>query len=269
MTATNWSLPLITDTIVNYTAEFAARDVSAMTKMRSSLTADTNIPTGAIRWNDTNFNWESWSGTAWSALATLYGISISGNAATASAVAWGGISSKPTTIAGYGITDIGATYATISSLSAYATTSSLSAYLTTSAYTTAIANYATLAAPALTGNATIDAIKIGYRNVPQNIQSGAYTFVLTDNGKHIYSANAGAQALTLPLNASVAFDIGTAITVVNNGTTAISFTTTGATVYKAGTSAAWASGGTLAIRGLATLMKVATDTWFISGAGLS
>lgn len=111
MSGTNWSNPVVTDTIVNYTAGFAARDVSAMTQMRSSLTADTNIPTSAIRWNDTNFNWESWSGSAWTALATTYGISISGNAATASAVAWSGISSKPTTISGYGITDINSTYA--------------------------------------------------------------------------------------------------------------------------------------------------------------
>lgn len=134
---------------------------------------------------------------------------------------------------------------------------------------TLLAGKAPLAAPALTGAATIDGISIGYRNVPQNIQSGAYTLALTDNGKHIYSANAGAQAITLPTNAVAAFPIGAAITIVNNGTTAISFTTTGTVVYKAGTSAAWASGGTLAIRGLATLLKVATNTWFISGAGLS
>lgn len=260
MSATNWSSPVITDTIVNYNAYLQARDVSAMTQMRSALSADTNIPVSAIRWNDANLNWESWSGTAWAALATLYGISISGNAATASAVAWGGITAKPTTIAGYGITDIGLTYAT---------TSSLSAYLTTSAYSASIANYAPLAAPPLTGNATIDGIKLGYRNVPQNIQSSAYTLVLADNGKHIYSANTGAQTITVPLNSAVAFDIGTAVTIVNNGTTAMSFTTTGLTVYKAGTSTAWASGNTLSIRGLCTLMKVATDTWFISGAGLS
>ena len=63
--------------------------------------------------------------------------------------------------------------------------------------------------------------------------------------------------------------VGTAITVVNNGTTAITFTTTGVTVYKAGTSAAWASGGTVAVRGMVTWLKVDTNTWFVSGAGLS
>ena len=56
---------------------------------------------------------------------------------------------------------------------------------------------------------------------------------------------------------------------VNNGTTAITVTTTGLTVYKAGTPTAWATGNTLGVRGMATLLKVGTDTWFISGAGLS
>jgi hypothetical protein len=108
-----------------------------------------------------------------------------------------------------------------------------------------------------------------YSRVAQNAQNGNITLALTDSSKHIYSKNTGAQTITVPTNASVAFPIGTAITIVNNGTTAITFTTTSLTVYKAGTSTAWASGGTLAVRGLVTLLKVETDTWFISGAGLS
>ena len=39
--------------------------------------------------------------------------SCSGNAATASAVAWSGVTSKPTTISGYGITDAGISSGTI------------------------------------------------------------------------------------------------------------------------------------------------------------
>jgi hypothetical protein len=121
----------------------------------------------------------------------------------------------------------------------------------------------------ITATGTIAADTIGYRGLPINTQSGAYTFAQSDAGKHVFSSNAGAQTLTVPTNASVAIAVGTAITVVNNGTTAITFTTTGTTVYKAGTSTAWASGGTLAVRGLCTWLKVATDTWFVNGAGLS
>ena len=121
----------------------------------------------------------------------------------------------------------------------------------------------------VTATGTIAATSIGYRGIPQNAQSGNYTFALSDAGKHIYSTNSGAQTMTVPTNASVALPIGTAVTLVNNGTTAITFTTTSTTVYKAGTSAAWASGGTLGLRGMVTWLKVGTDTWFVSGAGLS
>lgn len=135
-------------------------------------------------------------------------------------------------------------------------------------------SYASTITPAtLSANRTVtlpDAtFTVGYQDIPQNAQSGAYTFAASDAGKHVYSTNSGAQTLTVPTNASVSIAVGTAITVVNNGTTAITFTTTGTTVYKAGTSTAWASGGTLAVRGMATWLKVATDTWFVSGTGLS
>jgi len=121
----------------------------------------------------------------------------------------------------------------------------------------------------VTATGTIAANTIGYRGIPQNAQSSAYQFDLPDAGKHVYSTNTGAQTITIPTNATTAIPVGTAITVVNNGTTAISFTTTGTTVYKAGTSTAWASGGTLGVRGMATFMKVDTNTWFVSGSGLS
>ena len=42
----------------------------------------TNIPTNTIRWNATNAYWEKYNGTSWAALAAPYAISISGNAAT-------------------------------------------------------------------------------------------------------------------------------------------------------------------------------------------
>ena len=103
--------------------------------------------------------------------------------------------------------------------------------------------------------------------VTQNIQSGAYTLALTDIGKHVYSTNAGAQTITVPTNASVAFPVGSAITLVNNGTTAITISTTGITLYQAGT--ANTGNRTLGTKGVATLLKVATDTWFVSGAGLT
>ena len=111
------------------------------------------------------------------------------------------------------------------------------------------------------------AFAIGYLAIPQNAQSGNYTLVLIDGGKHIYSTNSGAQSITIPTNASVAFPIGTALTIVNNGTTAITIVTTSLTVYQAGTTNT--GNRTLATKGIATCLKVANDTWFISGAGIT
>ena len=111
------------------------------------------------------------------------------------------------------------------------------------------------------------AFAIGYRDIPQNIQSSNYTLVLIDGGKHIYSTNSGAQSITIPTNASVAFPIGTAFTIVNNGTTSITIVTTSLTVYQAGTTNT--GNRTVATKGVATCLKVATDTWFVSGAGVS
>ena len=111
------------------------------------------------------------------------------------------------------------------------------------------------------------AFAIGYLAIPQNAQSSNYTLVLIDGGKHIYSTNSGAQSITIPTNSSVAFPIGTALTIVNNGTTAITIVTTSLTVFQAGTTNT--GNRTVATKGVATCLKVATDTWFISGAGVS
>jgi len=111
------------------------------------------------------------------------------------------------------------------------------------------------------------AFAIGYLAIPQNAQSSNYTLVLIDGGKHIYSTNSGAQSITIPTNASVAFPIGTALTIVNNGTTAITIVTTSLTVYQAGTTNT--GNRTLATKGVATCLKVDTNTWFVSGAGIT
>ena len=59
---------------------------------------------------------------------------------------------------------------------------------------------------------------VGYKNIPQNSQSAAYTLILADAGKHIYhpSADTTARTWTIPANSSVAFPIGTAITFDND-----------------------------------------------------
>jgi hypothetical protein len=130
----------------------------------------------------------------------------------------------------------------------------------------ALSGVATLSSGSTISDGTT-AFSIGYLNIPQNAQSGNYTLALTDNGKHVYSANSGTQTITVPTNASVAFPVGTALTIVNNGTTSITISTTSITMYQAGTTNT--GNRTVATKGIATLLKVGTDTWFISGSGVS
>lgn len=116
------------------------------------------------------------------------------------------------------------------------------------------------------GSSTSAVTGLGYLGMPQDAQSSGYTLALSDAGKHVYYTG-GAATLTVPTNGSVALPVGTVITVINNGTGSLTIGTTSLTVYFAGT--ALTGNRTLATKGMATLIKVATDTWFISGVGLS
>jgi hypothetical protein len=109
---------------------------------------------------------------------------------------------------------------------------------------------------------------VGFKNIPQNAQTGSYTLVLADSGKHIYHAvAAGAATYTIPANSSVAYPIGTAITFVNMSTTSISIAITTDTMYlaKDGTTGT----RTLANYGSATALKLTSTTWLISGSALT
>jgi hypothetical protein len=95
---------------------------------------------------------------------------------------------------------------------------------------------------------------------PQNIQSGNYTLVLADAGKHIYSANTGAQTLTIPTNASVAFPVGSLITIVNMGSNKILLSASGVSVIPNGSITALPS-AQIPSGTSVQLLKTATNTW--------
>lgn len=118
-------------------------------------------------------------------------------------------------------------------------------------------------------NLTWNSLNVGFREVPQNSQSGNYTCVLTDNGKHIlHPSGAGAgDTFTIPANASVAYPLGAVLTFVNRDSNAVSIAITTDTMYFAGT--ATTGTRTLAQNGVATAIKVESTVWIISGTGLS
>lgn len=106
-------------------------------------------------------------------------------------------------------------------------------------------------------------------SVTQNAQNADYTLVLSDANKHIYKSNTTAYAWTVPPNTSVAFPTGTTITLANAGSAGAITVTRGSGVAIILAGDGTDSNKTLAAYGLATLLKVGTDTWFISGVGVT
>lgn len=111
---------------------------------------------------------------------------------------------------------------------------------------------------------------VGFRSIPQNSQSAAYTCVLADSGKHILhpSADTTARTYTIPANADVPYPIGTALTFVNQasaGVLTIAITSDTMRLAGAGTTGS----RTLAANGVATAIKLTATEWIVSGSGLS
>mgnify|MGYP003673693270 CR=1 FL=1 len=110
---------------------------------------------------------------------------------------------------------------------------------------------------------------VGFRNIPQNSQSAAYTLVLADAGKHIFhpSGDANTRTYTIPANASVAYPIGTAISFVNMTSQVVSIAITSDTMNLS--SAGTTGTRSLAQYGSATAVKITATNWLISGSGLT
>lgn len=96
-----------------------------------------------------------------------------------------------------------------------------------------------------------------------NAQTGtSYTLVLTDAGKQVTMNNASASTLTIPPNASVAFDVGVRIVVIQLGAGAVTLTAgAGVTISSQATSLVMAQ------YQVATLIKQATNTWIANLGG--
>jgi hypothetical protein len=96
--------------------------------------------------------------------------------------------------------------------------------------------------------------------IATNAQAASYTLVLTDQSDLVEISNASANTLTVPLNSSVAFPVGTTITILQTGAGQTTITPTGGVTIN-GTPglklrAQWSS---------ATLIKRAENTWVAIG----
>ena len=98
-------------------------------------------------------------------------------------------------------------------------------------------------------------------------QTGDYTLVLADGYQVLVPMNkATAVNLNIPTNASVAYPVGTVITVLNKGVGPVTIK-----AVTSGTTTILSAGATLAQPTLAqyksaACIKTATDTWYVVGA---
>ena len=100
------------------------------------------------------------------------------------------------------------------------------------------------------------------RSVPVNSQTSAYVAVSTDAGKFISITTGG-----VTVNASTGFTTGQSVSIFNNSGSNQTITATGITLYQVGT--ANTGNRTLAQRGLCTILCVGTNTYVITGGGLT
>ena len=174
---------------------------------------------------------------------------ISGvNDLTVSGISWANVTSTPTTLSGYGITDA----------------------LSTSA---AAATYAPKASPTFTGTALIPDnapsntnYPVGYRDAPQNSKTTNYTLLASDAAKSIVM-NGSSITLTIPSNADVPFPLGTVVIIINVNASALSIAITSDTLTLVNSTTTGTR--TLAQNGVATCIKIGATSWLISGAGLT
>ena len=94
-----------------------------------------------------------------------------------------------------------------------------------------------------------------------NTQSGTtYTSVIGDAGKLINFTNASAVTFTVPTDASVAYDIGSIITILQSGAGQVTVTPAGGVTVNS------ANGLKLASQySTAELIKISSNTWLLAG----
>ena len=119
----------------------------------------------------------------------------------------------------------------------------------------------------LTQNTNITAAA---QTIPQNAQSTNYVLQLSDSGKHIYYTQASNTILYVPTTANVAFSNGATITIISRTTSSANVTVspnTGVSMYLAGNTTS--ASRNVTTYGMATLIQVASNTWFINGTGVA
>lgn len=120
--------------------------------------------------------------------------------------------------------------------------------------------------PTISGGTFADAV-IRQPLVTPTFSANAYTLQLTDQGDILLASNgATAGTINIPTNASVAFPIGTQITIIQTGAGQLTIqAVTSGTTTIASTGATSTAPKLRAQNSSATCIKTATDTWYVVG----
>lgn len=102
---------------------------------------------------------------------------------------------------------------------------------------------------------------LGYKQIPQNSQAGAYALATTDVGKHIFLSTGGQ---TVSITAAT-FSIGDAIMVYNNSASTSTLSCGTSSLLITGGSGTLVTTVTISAYGLITILKVDTSTIIVTG----
>jgi len=136
-------------------------------------------------------------------------------------------------------------------------TATTASYVTT-AQTASYVQQAVSASYALTASYVAN---VSPELIVTNRQTGSYSLILSDKNKLIEMNVASANNLTIPLNSSITFDIGTQILLSQYGAGQTTILPTGGVTLRS-------AGGKTKLTSQysgATLIKIATDEWYVFG----
>lgn len=140
---------------------------------------------------------------------------------------------------------------------------------TTAQFNTALSDgdFVTLAGTETLTNKTLTNVVYTQAFITPTFSTNAYTLVLGDQGDILLASNgATAGTINIPTNATVAFPTGTQITIIQTGSGQLTIQASTPATTTINSTGATATAPKLRVQNSsATLIKTATDTWYVVG----